>query len=50
MIPTWMIEELKRRRREREEREQPTLGIERPPRERDVPARRGPGEPLVIEL
>ncbi len=51
--PTWMIEELKRRRQEREERDRPQLHIEvELPIESDrrpAPARR-PGEPIVIEL
>jgi hypothetical protein len=51
--PTWIIEEAKRRRQEREDRERPQLHIEvELPIEGDrrpVPMRR-PGEPVVIEL
>ena len=51
--PTWMIEELKRRRQEREERDRPQLHIEvELPVESDrrpTPARR-PAEPILIEL
>jgi hypothetical protein len=49
--PTWLIEELKRRRQQKERQERPRLHIEveLPVRsDRDpVPARR-PGEPVVI--
>ena len=51
--PTWMIEELKRRRQEREEKERPQLWIDVPERvapksERSQPERSR--EPIVIEL
>ncbi len=52
VIPSWMIEEIERLRREREERERPQPGIELPLHPDDVPAPRGPqrSEPIVIEF
>ena len=51
--PTWMIEELERRRREQRDRERAEIRIEvelpvAPERRRDPACRRG--EPIVIEL
>jgi hypothetical protein len=51
--PTWMIEELERRRREREEQDRPCAWLEIPlperlPVERPEPSR--PREPIVIDL
>ena len=51
--PTWMINELERRRRDREEQEQPRLWIDMPEpvaREGERSRRNGPREPIVIEL
>jgi hypothetical protein len=51
--PTWMIEELERRRREREELERPQLWIDLPEpssRPDDRREREAPREPIVIEL
>lgn len=52
LIPSWLIEDVERRRREREARERPQLRIELPLHPDDVPAPRGPerSEPIVIEL
>jgi hypothetical protein len=55
MIPSWMIDELERRRREREEQGRQQLWIELPmndDRERSprTPPSRQRGEPIVIEL
>ncbi len=52
MIPTWMIEELKRQQRERElEREHPQLTIELPVRWGDEPpADTARSTPVVIDL
>lgn len=51
--PTWMIEELERRRREQQNRDRPALRIEVElpvlPERRPEPSRRS-GEPIVIEL
>jgi hypothetical protein len=52
-MPTWMIDELERRRQEREELERPRLWIEVPLPEEPVterPAQDRPREPIVIEL
>jgi hypothetical protein len=51
--PIWMIEELERRRREREEQDRPCAWLEIPlperlPVERPEPSR--PREPIVIDL
>ena len=53
--PTWMIEELERRRREREEQGRPQLWIDLPepssrPNDRGERERETPREPIVIEL
>ena len=51
--PTWMIEELERRRQEREELERPQLWIEVPAPEPVDPRASGTRhsrEPIVIEL
>ena len=51
--PTWMIEELERRRQEREELERPQLWIEVPapePVTRERPERDTSREPIVIDL
>jgi hypothetical protein len=51
MIPTWMIEQMERQRRERERRDRPQLRIElpiRPAHER--PARPAPWSPVVIDF
>lgn len=45
MLPAWIIEEHARRRRQREEREQPALRIEPPHREREPEP---PRTPVVI--
>ena len=51
MISTWMIEELERRRWERERRERPQLRIELPVRTGNEPTPPpGPRTPIVIEL
>jgi len=53
--PSWMIEELERRRREREEQGRPQLWIDLPepssrPNDRGERERETPREPIVIEL
>lgn len=52
--PTWMIEELERQRREREELRRPQPWLEVPPepmiRQRPEPERDLPRGPVVIEL
>lgn len=51
--PTWMIDELERSRREREEQERPQLWIEVPEpvsRRSEREEREAPREPIVIEL
>ena len=52
MIPTWMIEELERLRREREHRERPQLPLELelPVVADQEPPRPTPREPIVIEF
>ena len=53
MIPTWMIDEIERRRREREHRELPPLRIElpRPPSfDEGARHRRAPSGLVVIDL
>ena len=52
MIPTWMIKELERLRRERDERERPQLQIEPPgpPTREPAPSRPAPCGRIVIEL
>jgi len=52
MIPTWMIKELERLRRERDERERPQLWIEppEPPPREPPPPRPAPCGPIVIEF
>lgn len=51
MIPTWMIEEIERRRRERERRDRPQLPIERPMcPEYEPPPRPAGREPIVMEF
>jgi hypothetical protein len=51
MIPTWMIEELERRRVERERQERPTLHIEAPVRpERDSAPASQPRTVIVIDI
>jgi len=52
MIPTWMIKELERLRRERVERERPQLQIEppEPPAREPPPSRPAPCGPIVIEF
>jgi hypothetical protein len=53
-MPTWMIEELERRRQEREEQARPQLWIEIPAAPAPVAPERSeqdrPREPIVIEL
>ncbi len=51
--PTWMIEELERRRQEREEQDRPRLYIDVPSAPPPTPERSEQGrprEPIVIEL
>ncbi len=53
--PSWMIEELERSRREREERDRPQLWIEVPEptsrrSDREERGREAPREPIVIDL
>jgi hypothetical protein len=51
--PTWMIEELKRRRDEREEQQRPQLWIDMPepaPRSGPEPEPESARGPVVIEL
>jgi hypothetical protein len=51
MIPTWMIEDLERRQREREGRRRPQLSIELPVRKDDEPSPAlVPSVPIVIEF
>jgi hypothetical protein len=51
MIPTWMIEEIERQRRERERRDRPELLIELPVRPfHERPTRSGPASPVVIDF
>jgi hypothetical protein len=52
MVPAWMIEDLERRRREREDRERPQVRIEAPVRrENERPPRRpAPSGRIGIEL
>ncbi len=54
-MPSWMIEELERSRREREEQERPQLWIEVPEpmsrrSDREEREREAPREPIVIDL
>ncbi len=50
MVPSWMIEELQRRRRERERHQRSQLRIELPERGHEPPPSRPVGRPIVIEL
>jgi hypothetical protein len=51
MVPAWMIEELERARREREDEERRQLRIELPvPTESATPPAGERREPIVIEL
>ena len=51
MIPTWMIEDIEPRRREREARERAPLRIELPVRpESEPPPAPPPRMPIVIEF
>ncbi len=52
MIPSWMIEDLERQRRERADRERPRVPLELPVRTEDEPPPRHPEPfgPIVIEL
>ena len=51
MIPTWMIEDIERRSRERERRERPRVPIEPPARrEYEPPPPPPPREPIRIDL
>ena len=51
MIPSWIIEDMERQRRERERRNHPQLRIELPlPPCRERPERPAPSSPIVIEL
>lgn len=44
MLPDWMIEEIEKARREREERRRPALELEIPGADRRVPPARDEGE------
>lgn len=53
MPPPWMIDELEKSRREREDAERPQLWIEQPlpaPARDERSQRDAPREPIVIEL